>query len=207
MKINLEARAQAGERKRERTRAALLEAAMRVIAERGPHAATIEQFTAEAGVSRGTFYNYFPTIDDLVMALMDDLVIGLDHQIEATMTEVADPAERMAHACIVFIQKGIDDPLWGWVYLKLDSTSVAYVEQARERFRIEFERGVAAGRFTAPSLPAAYGLCAGSVRMAVRAVLTGADRRCGCEIVQLILTGLGVDPTDAARICRARWSA
>lgn len=205
MRINLKARALAGERKREKTRTALLEAAMRVIAARGPHAATIEQFTAEAGVSRGTFYNYFPTIDDLVLALMDSLVVGLDQQIVATMTEVEDPAERMAHCCIVFIQKGIDDPLWGWVYLKLDSTSVAYVKQSRERFRIEFERGAAAGRFAAPSLPAAYGLCAGSVRMAVRSILTGADRCCGGQIVQLILTGLGVAPAEAARICQARW--
>lgn len=206
MRINLQARAQAGERKRDKTRQALISAAMRMIAERGPHGASIEQFTAAAGVSRGTFYNYFPTIDDLLMALMDDVVLKLDKTIEATMVDTSDPAERMAHSCMAFIRQGIDDPLWGWVFLKLDSTSVTYVVKARERFQIEFEHGVQSGRFRASSVVAAYAMCAGSVRMAVRSVLNGADRACAGEIVQLILTGLGVDAAEARRICQARWT-
>lgn len=207
MKINLEARALAGERKRLRTRAALVEAAMRVIAERGPEAASIDAITAAAGVSRGAFYNYFPTLQDMIVAVTTAVAAQLDHEIDASIAEVEEPAERLALAMLRFIEVGVDDPVWGWVFLKLDSTPLPSGGKARERFRREYEAGVAAGRFRPVSLYAGYSLTAGSVRMCVRAILSGAPRDCAEETVQLVLIGLGLDPAEAHRLCRRRPAA
>jgi AcrR family transcriptional regulator len=202
MKINLAARALAGERKRLKTRAVLLDAAMRVIAAKGPHAASIDEFTAQAGVSRGTFYNYFPTLDELVLALTAEVFAALDQRLDESLGGLADPVERLARACLIFIDMGVSDPIWGWVFLRLDASSVPRVAQVHERFAVEFERGLAAGRFQPASLAAGYSLTAGGVRMAVRSILSGAEPACGAETVRLILVGLGVAPAEAAQLCQ-----
>ncbi|WP_431268742.1 TetR family transcriptional regulator [Dankookia sp. P2] len=50
-----------------RTRATLIEAAMRVFARLGPDTPVIKDFIAEAGVARGTFYIMFRTREELLV--------------------------------------------------------------------------------------------------------------------------------------------
>jgi AcrR family transcriptional regulator len=201
MKVNLEARALAAERKRARTRAALIEAAMKVIAERGPEAVSIADFVAAAGVSRGGFYNYFPTLPDLLAAVRDEVARRLDAEIEAALACIDDPAERLALILLRFIEMGVSDPVWGWVFLRLDSAPLPNPGTARERFRREYEAGLALGRFQEADHYAGYSLAAGAVRMAVRAMLSGAPTACGPETVRLVLMGLGLDAAEARRVC------
>jgi AcrR family transcriptional regulator len=163
---------------------------------------SIDVFTAAAGVSRGTFYNYFPTLQDLIVAVTGEVAAVLDREIDATLGDVEEPSERLALAMLRFIQVGIDDPVWGWVFLKLDSTPLPSVGRARERFRREYEAGLAAGRFRQVGLHAGYSLVAGSIRMCVRAILSGAPHDCAGETVKLVLIALGLDEAEAHRLCR-----
>jgi AcrR family transcriptional regulator len=202
MKVNLQARALAAERKRARTRAALIEAAMRLIAERGAEAPSIADFVAAAGVSRGGFYNYFPTLQDLLAAVRNHIAQQLDGELETALAQVTDPAERLAMTMLRFIEMGVSDPVWGWVFLRLDSVPLPHPGTARERFRREYEAGLVLGRFHEAGHHAGYSLAAGSVRMAVRAVLSGAPADCGRETVRLVLIGLGLEASEALRLCR-----
>jgi AcrR family transcriptional regulator len=52
----------------------LLEAAVRVLRQRGPAHCRVEDITAEAGTAKGNFYRYFPTWDDLLIAVRDYLM-------------------------------------------------------------------------------------------------------------------------------------
>lgn len=55
----------------EATRARLLDAGTTVLAERGYHAARVDDVVTVAGVSHGTFYLYFPNKEALVVALAE----------------------------------------------------------------------------------------------------------------------------------------
>jgi AcrR family transcriptional regulator len=56
------------ERKKAETRQRLQEQALRLFVERGYEATTVEQIAAAAGVSHMTFFRYFPTKEDAVLA-------------------------------------------------------------------------------------------------------------------------------------------
>lgn len=55
------------EQKKAETRSRLRESAMRLIAERGYDATTVEAIAADAGVSHMTFFRYFPTKEDVIL--------------------------------------------------------------------------------------------------------------------------------------------
>jgi TetR/AcrR family transcriptional regulator, fatty acid metabolism regulator protein len=58
---------------RKKRREELLKAATRVFAKRGYRAASISDIIASAGVARGTFYPYFRSKQDILLAVIDDL--------------------------------------------------------------------------------------------------------------------------------------
>ena len=67
--------------RRARMRRKLVESALLVFAEKGVDASVIEDVIAAAGVSRGTFYNYFRTNAELLVAAIEELgneVVDLD---------------------------------------------------------------------------------------------------------------------------------
>jgi AcrR family transcriptional regulator len=70
-------------RKGVRTRTRLLDAAERVFAEFGYHAASIVKITEAAGVGQGTFYLYFASKKDV----FDELVRDLNRRVRHTMKE------------------------------------------------------------------------------------------------------------------------
>jgi AcrR family transcriptional regulator len=79
---------------RARTRARLLDAAGRVIAERGFHGASIEAISAEAGYSGGAFYSNFDSKEDLFAALLDERVFKIWREILLQDAEPRRPTAR-----------------------------------------------------------------------------------------------------------------
>lgn len=79
------------ESNRERTRAALYDAVLTLIETEGPEALTADRVADAAGVSRRTFFNYYPSIDALIAA-------GLEHLLWRLSDAMASrPAEESLH--------------------------------------------------------------------------------------------------------------
>ena len=65
------------ERKKQKTRRALADAATRLFAERGYEETTIADLAAASEIAPRTFFSYFPAKDDVLFADMDDRIAAL----------------------------------------------------------------------------------------------------------------------------------
>ena len=79
---------------RARTREALLDAAGRVIADRGFHGASIEAITAEAGYTGGAFYSNFDSKEELFAALLQERVFKVWGELLAQGAKPGRPTAR-----------------------------------------------------------------------------------------------------------------
>ena len=79
---------------RESSRNAILQAALRLFAERGYHATTIEAIAREAGIAKGLVYNYFASKQELLRQLV---LLGF-REFEDLLPELlrtVDPVQRL----------------------------------------------------------------------------------------------------------------
>lgn len=86
------------ERKKHQTRQRILENARRMIEANGFESVTVEGITVEADVAKGTFFNYFPTKNHLLLEFWSDVVSDI-------LTEFRDSLcpDRGARESIVFL--------------------------------------------------------------------------------------------------------
>jgi AcrR family transcriptional regulator len=80
--------------RRAATRSALLDAAGRVIAQRGFHGASIEAITADAGYTGGAFYSNFASKEELFAALLQERVFRVWGEILAANGKSRRPRAR-----------------------------------------------------------------------------------------------------------------
>lgn len=83
------------ERRRERVRVALLDAAMTLFAERGLHGTRVEDITDRADLGKGAFYNYFESKDALIGELLRAGIDTLERDYLAAPGEGSSLADRL----------------------------------------------------------------------------------------------------------------
>jgi AcrR family transcriptional regulator len=74
------------EEKKARTRADLADAAYRLVREHGMRSLTADAIADRAGVSRRTFFNYFPSVESALTYTVSDFFEALSAQLEARPT-------------------------------------------------------------------------------------------------------------------------
>ncbi|MFO0990291.1 MAG: helix-turn-helix domain-containing protein [Alphaproteobacteria bacterium] len=188
-------------RARDRTRRLLVDAAVRVFARKGAGAAALHEVAAEAGVSNGTFYNYFRSRDELLAAASLTLAERLFADISATSREVTDPAERVAIGTRRFVQTALDDPTWGTALLRLWAGSPVVVDRGTTPLLNDLRLGKRRRRLRFRSEAAAIDLVQGAVLAGMRTVLEGrAGAGHASDVAALVLRGLGVEAREADAI-------
>ena len=88
------------ERKKQRTRQAIVEAATSLFAERGYAEATLAEVAEAAEVSLSTIFNYFPGKPDIVFAVMDALIDSAQARIVERPND-----ETATHAVLAWVRE------------------------------------------------------------------------------------------------------
>ena len=86
------------EARRATTRAALLDATVRCLVERGYAGTTTTEIVARAGVSQGALFKHFPTRAALIAAAAESLFAALVHDFERAFAAGAPSGDRVAVA-------------------------------------------------------------------------------------------------------------
>ncbi|MPZ62938.1 MAG: TetR family transcriptional regulator [Propionibacteriales bacterium] len=156
-------------------RAALVDAATGVLAEKGYAGCSVAAVAARAGVATGSVYRHFPGKAELVAELFR-LVVGREvAAVEEASTRPGDPAERVVAVVETFAGRALKAPRQA--YALLAEPVDPPVEAERLRFRRAFrdvvaariEEGIADGVLP----PQDAGLTAAAVVGAAAELLTG----------------------------------
>ena len=118
---------------KQRTRDALSRAAIGIVSAEGIDALTAERIAAEAGVSRRTLFNYFPRVEDVLTASIEEVTT------DTLAAFVARPADEPLRRSVTAVLEGLlDEPVFTQACV-LERAAVA--SPATRRFLREFSDG------------------------------------------------------------------
>jgi AcrR family transcriptional regulator len=83
--------------RRARKRATILDGASRIFAARVYHHVTMDDIARETRVGKGTLYRYFPSKEDLYLAIVEEAFDLLIRRLQGERAKTAPPAQVLAH--------------------------------------------------------------------------------------------------------------
>ena len=190
--------------RRERMRARLLASAMRLVAEKGPAATSIDDVISAAEVSRGTFYKYFPSPDALVRELAIEIANELIRMAEPVVQSHDDPAERVSSGIRLVARLAIDHPLAATFLVRLGWPDARGPNMLLDFVRRDLAEGIRQERFTRMPIALALNIVTGAVLGATHCMLEpGCDSDFAEQSAAAALRGLGLDAKSAQRIANS----
>jgi len=201
-----------GSRRRLRTRARLIDAARRIIAEKGGiDAVPIGEITDAADVAIGSFYNHFPSREALLEAVVSETLEAHGRKLDLLAAEIADVAEFCSAGIRLTLRTVEADPVWGRFMVRLGSYLPELGLILGRRMLQTLQRGIRSGRFTVADEATALVLVPGAMFGAMHARLSTVlpvllpdslpddlDSRVAEQLLQL----LGLPREEAAEIAR-----
>jgi AcrR family transcriptional regulator len=202
---SLARRAELGELKRKRTRAALLLAAVPVLGTEGGRLATVDSVYVAAGMARGTFYNHFSGREEFIEAAAFELSHTFNCALEEALPRNASAAVRASIWIRHYLRRVRGDRQWGWalVNTSLNGRRV-FGEESYNEARNTIELGCKTGMFKVGNHQAALDLALGSVLVSAMTILQEPTQPDHPEATaELVLRSLGVPGNQAQRIVNA----
>lgn len=170
---------------------------------RGP--AGVDEVLACAGVSKATFYKYFPSVEAAVVELGEQLADEMATAIVLHYADVAEPSERLAIGFQLFLTRSVLDPRWGNFV-----THGAYLSPGHKlvlEVRKDCERGLDRRDYQLDSVCAAVALTIGAMVEGMRHMPEARSPRAYSEaLTVMILRAMGV-PEPRARVTVSRACA
>ena len=99
----------------QRTESKLLKATTDLLNYNGYKELDVKTITSLAGVSYGTFYNYFSSIDDIHQRVVVDKVTEAYSQITPSIESVKSPLKQAIFGWYMSLKIFSDDPSAGWI--------------------------------------------------------------------------------------------
>jgi AcrR family transcriptional regulator len=194
------------DRRKARTRQALVDAAARLIAEGRGDRASIQEITEEADIGFGSFYNHFDSKEQLFQTASEEVLERWGQMIDRATGGITDPAELFAVGLRISGRLGWTHPdIAGFLTgAGLDALDIP-VGLAPRALR-DIEAGQATGRFTVPDAEIALSAVAGGLLGLLRICQRDPERVDETAVDQLAeaeLRLLGVPAPEAARLAAA----
>ena len=195
------------DRRKARTRQALIDAAVRLIAEGRGERASIAEITEEADIGFGSFYNHFDSKEQLFGTASGELLEQWGQVIDQACADISDPAEVFAVSLRISGRLGWTHPdiarfLTGAGLESLDASRGLAPRALRD-----IRAGQAAGRFTVTDAQIALSAVAGGLLGLLRSRERHPERVDETSVDQLTeacLRLLGVPAPEAARLAASR---
>ncbi len=186
-------RRRVGEERSARTQIRIVSAALEVFAERGPDAPVIDEFVRAAGIARGTFYNHFKSVEELLRATSEWTTREVVTAIEGAMAGLEGPTLRLGVGLRLFFARALRDPVW------CRFVSRVWRLGGLELPARDLDEGIRLRHFRVPSREAAHDLLFGGIREALRRIGEGrVPDSLGDEMVETCLAALQADPRRIA---------
>ena len=191
------------QRRKARTRAALLAAARRLSAARGVEAATVAEIAEEADIAVGSFYNYFSTKEELLAVLLETSLTEQRRELESRQAQISDPAEMIsiAHRHLVGLAQG--DPDLAWLMIRLEVPQRITRTVLWHSASSDLAAGIATGRFDVEDPDLALVASGGALLAVIHSILEGDNSpEVASAHAEGVLRSLGVVANEAAEIAR-----
>lgn len=195
-KIDIERRAQIGLEKRARTRAMLLEVTFSLLGSEGGLTTRIEEICEAAGVSRGTFYNYFNSVEELYDALSFELNHEFNVKVTDILIQMPTAAERAGSAIRYYLDRAVRDPKWAWAMVHVSASGPIFGADTYRHAQATAEDGIATGEFELTGPNSGRDLQLGATLAAMKTQLTNSpSANYAASVARHVLRGMGV-PKD-----------
>ena len=191
------------DRRKARTRQALIDAAVRLIGEGRGDRASVQEITEAADIGFGSFYNHFDSKEHLFQTASEEVLERWGQMIDRASEGISDPAELFAVGMRITGRLGWTHPdiagfLTGAGLGALD-IPVGLAPRALQ----DIQAGQAAGRFTVPDAEIALSAVAGGLLGLLRLCQRHPERVSETTVDQLaeaLLRMFGVPAPEAARL-------
>jgi AcrR family transcriptional regulator len=160
-----------GARRKRETRERLLDAAFRLMAERGRDGVAIQEITEAADVGAGSFYNHFESKEDIYLALIASMFEEYGATLDRRVAGLSDPAEIVAASVRHTVRRAAREPLWGRLLIREGLSGSGPTRGLGMRLLRDVQGGMAAGRFKVADPMISYLAVGGAVMAAVSAAV------------------------------------
>jgi AcrR family transcriptional regulator len=186
--------------RRERTRTRLLESALAVFAVKGPDEPVIDDVITHAGVSRGSFYNYFKTNEELLEAVAIRVGNDLVRMVGPAVRAQTDPVARMAMSLRLLLHSMRRAPVLAAFIARLRWPKEGALFEGIRNVSRDIQEGMRTGVLTVNSFRAALDLFVGTFFCAANTIVhENVSDTYPEEISECILHGLSVEASIAMR--------
>lgn len=188
-------RTRVGHARSERMKVRILAAALDVFAEKGPEAPVVEDFVRAAGIARGTFYNHFQSVEQLLEATSIWTTETAVRAVDAALRDVHGPAVRFGTGIRLFLASAEANPVWCRFVARV--WKLGQLEAPRRDVR----NGLKHGEFHVPGLEAGMDVVLGGLRGALFRLGSGeTPRGYRDRVVEVCLQALGTAPDLIAQV-------
>lgn len=192
------------ERRRARTREALLSAAHSLLATRPAEAVNVDEIVELADLAKGTFYNYFADKDALVRELEQSARKDLENLIARTNAGQSDAAARVSQAFASALIWALADPMRARTLMRMTPHFADPEAPINAGVRRDIRDGTAAGRFQGTTNEAGVVLVlsviSGGVNRALDLEQPKKVRALGESLSTALLVALGLEREEAAAL-------